>query len=289
MRSLRPLLAIVILVVSFPAMAGTYSRALSASFGTAHTGLAANMTYRVIDASGSTLIAATGTGITESPTGSGIYKVAATWNQSWAAAYIDWIDSTDGLYATTTALPIAATDSSGAVTFNNTTITTAGSVTGNVGGNVTGSVGSVASGVTVSTVNDKTGYALATTPPSAAAIASATAAAILTTPSNLIATDNTGKIGVNNFPSTVTVGGYASGQDPAALVWAKTVYGTSTLALLDQIWLTTNGPVSIAYAGSSQTSTFKQPDGTTTGYTSVLTTNQSGKAVSRSGTAVALP
>jgi hypothetical protein len=54
-----------------------------------------------------------------------------------------------------------------------------GSVQGGVGGNLTGSVGSVVGAVTVGTNNDKTGYSVA---------------------------------------GNVTVGGYASGQDPATLV-----------------------------------------------------------------------
>ena len=63
-----------------------------------------------------------------------------------------------------------------------------GSVVGNVGGNVNGSVGSVAAGVTVSTNNDKTGYSLA--------------------PNQHVIVDS----------GSVTVAGYATGQDPATLV-----------------------------------------------------------------------
>ena len=63
------------------------------------------------------------------------------------------------------------------------------SVTGNVGGNVTGSVGSVTSAVTVGTNNDKTGYSLAAS-------------------QHVIA---------DSVPN-VTVGGYATGHDPATLI-----------------------------------------------------------------------
>lgn len=76
-------------------------------------------------------------------------------------------------------------------------------------------------GVTVKANNDKTGYALATAPPTAAQLA----AAVLKTPGNLLATDINGN---------VTVGGYATNQDPGTLTWGFVVVNTLTASKLIQ-------------------------------------------------------
>src|SRR3569833_1875368 len=65
MRSLKLFLCGLLLLLSIGAQATTYSQPLPVSFGVSYTGQAANVKYSVVDAAGTTQIAATGTGIAE--------------------------------------------------------------------------------------------------------------------------------------------------------------------------------------------------------------------------------
>ncbi len=65
----------------------------------------------------------------------------------------------------------------------------------------------------------------------AAPSVSAIAAVILASPLNLIATDATGRVTAGNLPSTMTVAGYATGQDPGAYLTSQGYTPTRALKL----------------------------------------------------------
>jgi hypothetical protein len=63
------------------------TRLLTADWGV--TGLTGTLAYRVLDANGGTLVARTTTGVSESPAGSGLYRVkVATWDTAWVGEVV---------------------------------------------------------------------------------------------------------------------------------------------------------------------------------------------------------
>src|SRR3569833_472257 len=109
MRSLKLFLCGLLLLLSIGAQATTYSQPLTVSFGVSYTGQAANVKYSVVDAAGTTQIAATGTGIAEDTDAAGnattgSYAVTATFSDAWAfPVKVKWvITGVSSVCATTT-------------------------------------------------------------------------------------------------------------------------------------------------------------------------------------------
>jgi hypothetical protein len=81
----------------------------------------------------------------------------------------------------------------------------------------------------------------------------------------------------------VTIGGYASGQDPATLVLAGTIFSGFPLSrVVGDLWSGNAGPSTASYPDSThQTTHYFQPNGSTGQYSTSLTTNSSGKPIAR--------